>query len=322
MAPGPVTRLTYNTGQDIDPAWLAGGSSFVYTVQRTDREDADRCLAVMGEEGGTIRRMLCNRDPLSDDSMDVFEAASPARDGRLLYVYTTFDLRRLTPPRTRDMVLATVDSPLDLRYLVIFPYTADGGGYWHFGGSHIRWLTETSLVYRAMTPLFPEPCKGCRPDAAIPVQLVVVDILPDTIATRAIPGTIYATSVANDGSDVLYYTVLADSRVYRHTLSTGVTEEVWDFGPGLIARDVQVANGRLVAITGGNVTVEFLVGLGLVQNDDGGDVRLIDLALGTEVTVDAGGRLFRHAALSPDGSVLLAESLVDGSWDIFRVELP
>jgi hypothetical protein len=322
LVAGTVTRLTYNVGEDSDPAWLPDGTAFLYTTQRLDRADRDRCLAMMGAEGGTIRRLICNRAPRSDDSIDVLEAASPAPDGRIIYLYTTFDLRNLTPPRTRDLVMATVDSPLAFRYLIFFPYEAEGGGYTHFSASYVRWLTPGSFVYRAYTPHYPQPCKTCRPDAATPIELVVVDILPDTIRSRPVPGTIYATSVDASGDDVLYYTVLGDGRIYRHVLSTGLTDVIHDFGPGEIARDVQVRSGRLLAVVGGDVSIEFLVGLGFVQNDDGGRLRLLDLGSMAEVPVDDGGRLFRHAALSPDGTTVLAESLVDGAWDIFRVRLP
>jgi Tol biopolymer transport system component len=85
---------------------------------------------------------------------------------------------------------------------------------------------------------------------------------------------------------------------------------------------VQLHGNRLVAIVGGSVSVELLPDLGFVQNDDGGEVHLLALDGGADTILSTGGLEFRHPALSPDGRVLLAESLSGGQWDIWRLELP
>src|SRR5688572_12531680 len=52
--PGLLTRLTFNPGQDLAPAWLPDGSAIAYTGERGDRPDRDRCLAFMPGAGGPI----------------------------------------------------------------------------------------------------------------------------------------------------------------------------------------------------------------------------------------------------------------------------
>ncbi len=318
---GQMARLTFNLGDDLDPAWLPDGSAFLYTSERTDRIDHDRCFALMAATGGTVLRRICNTAPAADDSLDVFGYASPGPAGRLAFVYTTFDLRRLTPYRSRDLVVGTLDSPLTRTdRLYDFPYKAPGG-FPHYGASHIRWLSPTSFVYTGITDHYPEPCKDCRPDALTPIQLVVVDFSAGPV-TRPLPNTIYASSVVSPDPDTVLYTVLGDSRVYRQSISTGMTDVAFDFGFGVIARDIDLRGDRLVAVVGGDVNLVLLPGLGYVQYDDGGEVHVVSRLAGTDSVVNRGGPLLRHLALSPDGRVLLAESNVGGSWDIWRVELP
>jgi hypothetical protein len=314
-------RLTYNPGDDVDPAWFPGGDSILYTVERLDRRDRDRCLAVLPVSGGTISRLVCAYEPAALDSMNHFDAAAPGPDGRLAYVRTTYDLFPLSAWKHKELVTATIAEAIATRGWVRFPL-AGTGIYRHFGATHIRWLTSTTLVYRADIPHYPQPCKTCRRDTATPVQLIQLDIAGDTGVATAVPGTIYATSVAAQGSDSLFYTVLGGNLVYRHVISTGVTDTVLDFGPAGIVRDVQLRGTVLLAVVGGQVALAFLEGMGWVQYDDGGDLYVTDLARGTSVAVAAGGRLFRHPALSPDGRLVVAESRVGDSWDLWLVERP
>jgi len=316
-------QLTFNPGDDLDPAWYPDGSAFIYAMARRDRPDHDRCLAVMPAAGGTIRSMTCELKPSSVDTMDVFAVPSPGPDGRVAFLYSTFDLFRLTNYYTRWLVVGGLDSPL-VRHnrLIGYPYVPNGG-YEHDGIGEIRWLSPTRLAYQATLPHYPL-CKTCRPDAATPVQIVLVDIGGDTAVSEVVPNTIYATSMAFAGSDTLYYTILGDGRVFRRVLSTGQDTLLRDFGPTTIARDVQVRGSRVVVIVDGIVSVEYLPGMGYVQNDDGGVIHILDLDSGVESVVGAGGRLFRRGALSPDGHQLLAESWDSASldWDIWSIRLP
>ena len=320
--PDAWERLTFNPGDDLNPSWYPDGSAFIYAAERRDRPDHDRCLDVMPAEGGTIRSMTCELKPSSVDTMDVFAVPAPGPDGRIAFLYSTFDLYRLTNYYTRWLVVGRLDSPL-VRHnrLIGYPYQPNGG-YTHDGIGEIHWVSPTRLAYQATLPLYPL-CKTCRPDAATPVQIVLVDIGGDTAVAEAVPNTIYATSMDFAGSDTLFFTVLGDSRVFRRVLSTGQEAVVHDFGP-TIARDVQVRGTRVVVIVDGVVDVEYLPGLGYTQNDDGGIIHILDLDTGIETVVGAGGLPFRRGALSPDGHQLLAESWDEAGqdWDIWRIRLP
>ena len=324
LLPGTFTQLTYHSGDDLAPAWFPDGNSYIYTPNRLHRADHDRCLAIMPAAGGTISDMVCQRKPSSSDSMETFESPSPGPDGRIAFLYSTFDLFLLTSYHTRDLYVAPVDSPLVRRHRrFAYPFNAPGG-IEHDGVTRITWRSPTALAYVATLPHYPQPCKFCRPDVATPVQIVLVDISASPAQAVVVPNTIFATSVAAAGTDTLYYTLLGDSRVLRRVLSTGHDSVIHDFGAGGIARDVQVHGNRLFVIVGGDVNTELLVGMGWVQNDDGGVIEVYRLDDGSVNTVVGAGRLFRRAALSPDGHTLLAESRNDPSddWDIWRIELP
>src|ERR1043166_7375349 len=64
---GSTIRLTYNPRDDLGPVWLPDGSGFLYTAERGDRHDLDRCLVVMPRAGGSIEREICDRAPPADD---------------------------------------------------------------------------------------------------------------------------------------------------------------------------------------------------------------------------------------------------------------
>ena len=137
-----------------------------------------------------------------------------------------------------------------------------------------------------------------------------------------LPGSDQASSVAVAGSDTVYYTTNGDSRVYRLVLSTEAITVVHDFGLAGIARDVQVAGGRLVAVVGGSVSFDNDPLIGPVQRDGGGTLYLVSLATGVQRALTSGVELFRHPALSPAGDRLVTEMITGGSSEIWAVRLP
>src|SRR5919108_463722 len=85
LHPGVVARLTFNPGQDLMPAWVPGSDVIVYTAERLDRSDHDRCLAFMPASGGAITRYICGTT-LGDDSLNVYEETAVSADGQIVYV--------------------------------------------------------------------------------------------------------------------------------------------------------------------------------------------------------------------------------------------
>src|SRR3989442_1672413 len=165
--------------------------------------------------------------------------------------------------------------------------------------------------------------RGSRRADAVPtgLELVTMDLSAPIPVLDTLPGTDQASSVAVAGSDTVYYTRNGDARVFRLVLSTGATTVAHDFG-GPIARDVQVAGTRLVAVVGGAVSFSYDSNLQPVQRDGGGVLHLVDLTSGMDVTLTDAALAFRHPALAPSGTQLVAELVTGRTTDLWAVSLP
>jgi hypothetical protein len=111
---------------------------------------------------------------------------------------------------------------------------------------------------------------------------------------------------AGSGEDELYYTLGGDARIYRQELSSGAVSVVHDFGSAGIARDVHVVGNRLAAVVGGRVAFAIDSAIGPTQWDSGGELHVVSLQDGTDMTVPGPG-LFRRPQLSPSGAQIVAE---------------
>ena len=106
--------------------------------------------------------------------------------------------------------------------------------------------------------------------------------------------------------------------MYRRALSSGVVDTVVDFGALGIARDVQVRNGRLVAVVGGSVTAGAHPYLGYAQYDGGGPLYLVTLGTGLPTLVESVNDRWKHPTLDPAGTAVIAEQ----GGDLWRIPLP
>jgi len=320
-------RLTYNPGADLGPVWLPDGSGFFYTMERLDRSDRDRCLARMAAAGGTIEREICDLTPAADDSVDAYTGIGVAPDGKLAYVRATASLAVGWPvaPHDQQLVLGTLTDPYTVRVLLpSIPYPSPSGRI-HQGVAQVRWLSDSSLVYLGQQVSYPSVCMGCavRDTLASGLEIVRLDFGSGTPVLHVLPGTDLASSVTVGGPDTLFFTIIGDSRLFRLTLANDSVAVIHDFDSGNIARDVQVAGGRVLAIVGGNVSVIPDSIVGPMQRDSGGTIVLVDPASGTETPLVPLTQ-FRHPALSPDGRRIVAESYVGGSrsTDLWLLETP
>lgn len=327
FGPLPATRLTLNPGTDLTPAWRPGGGGIWYSAERLDRRDRDHCLAELPPEGGAIRRWVC-RTTASDDSINVLDNPAVSGDGRLVYVRSSGSLRFGRPlgPSAQQLVLATLDAlPPDAPTRVLQPLpTVAPGGRVHEAISHIGWLGLTRLVYLEETVRYPRPCSSCAPDTVrTGIEIVTLDFAAATPVLAVVPGTDSASSVAVGATgDTIYFTRNGDSRVYRHAFSSGQTDTVFDFGAAGIARDAQVANGRLVAVVGGDVTYVVDSILGGAQVDGGGSLHVVILATGADTVLGDTSFLFRRPAFAPGGRRVAAERWTNGSADLWLLEAP
>lgn len=320
---GPLVRLTYNAGADLSPVWLPDGSGFLYTMERADRFDRDRCLALLPPSGGTIAREICDRTPAADDSVDAYSSPAVSLDGRLAYVRASapLDVGRPLAPRYHELVVATLAAPQQARVLQSLPYVGPSGRG-HEEITQIRWVGDSTLVYVAQHVAYIPPCRGCPPDT-LPsgLELVRFDFSGPVPILTMLPGSDQASSVAVAAPDTLYFTLNGDSRVYSLALSTDAVAVVHDFGLGGIARDVQVAGRRMFAVVGGNVSFFNDPAAGPIQQDAGGPLIQVDLDTGSE-TLLAPGLSFRHPALAPTGSRLIGEVVFGRTTDLWLVEAP
>jgi len=322
--PGPVARLTFNPGVDAAAAWLPADGGILYTAERVDRADDDRCFAMMPPAGGGIFRYVC-RSTTADDSIDVFGESAVAADGRIAYVRSSahcFPGRPLAPDH-QALVVAPLEDPNRVRVLETIAYLAPSG-HTHQGVSHIRWLSSTRLVYLGESVTFPRLCQFCvRDTVRTGIEIVTLDLAGATPVLAVVPTTDSASSVAVGAtSDTIYFTRNGDSRVYCHAFSTGRTDTVYDFAAAGIARDVAFANGRVIAVVGGDVTYAVDSLNGPAQVDRGGALQVVTLATGAAAVLGDPASRYRRPAWAPDGVRATAERWVTGVADLWLLEVP
>jgi hypothetical protein len=304
---GPVHQVTFNVADDRTAAWLPGGDRFIYSTEREDQDDDDRCFAIQPAGGGTIARLACQRSVAHDDTTDVWESPAVNARGDLLYLRITSRIGRQKRDRA-ELMLGSLDDPAGARVLLAVPYTAEDGRL-HSGLGEIRWLSDERFVYLAQRLIY----QGSTffPDTFLTgLGVVEVSLAGGVPNRRLVPGTQWASSVSAGGDDdTIYYTLGGDSRVFRQSLASGEVAVVHDFGEAGIARGLQVRGERLVAVVGGSVRFADEGELEMVQRDEGGQIRIADLsATGSQVLAASADTLFHRPALSPDGGRVVAEA--------------
>ncbi len=299
-------RLTWNLGDDRTPSWLPDGTAIVYSSEREDRPDHDRCLALLPPGGGTLRGRFCPTDPVQSDSTNLFQSPAVSAGGRWFYhqVVSWIGQQKLGEATLR---LAPASNPLDGALVARLPYTASNGRI-HSSIRSPAWLDPNTVVY--LGELLFYQGSSFFPDTFVTgLDIVRLDLSASAPSPMVVPGTEYASSVAVSGeAATIYYTLGGDSRVYRRHLVTGAVDTVYDFGAGTIARDVTISGTRLAAVVDGSVLYQFEAAhQAWVQRDEGGDLHLVDLATSAHSVFATDSVLFRHPVFSPDGRRLVAE---------------
>jgi hypothetical protein len=294
-------RITLNPGADRTPAWLAGDTAVLYSVERGDPPH-DRCLGVLSARSWTLERWLCHASPPSADSTDSFEWPAVRAGGKLAYQWGT-----TTPGSAIDLhrylVVATLARWESRRVLATFDLGASTGLAID-GVRQLGWIGDTSIVYvHEQMGVAPNPFTGKLDTSVAPLRIERVDFGGDSAITTAVSGTAGATSVAVDDSGAaIYYTLPADTVVYRRWLASAVVDTLYAFAAGEVPTDVQVRGDRLVAVIGG-------------------DLHLVDLSTATETVVPGLGVVFGHPALSHDGHRIVVEGRASGAEpDLWRVD--
>lgn len=304
-AAAPI-RLTYNERDDRTASWLPDGSGIIFSSERPDRRDEDRCLAILPPTGGRIERYLCSLQPRHDNRTDVMESPAVSSEGRIVYLATdsdTFQVKR----SGSEMVLGRVDDPNERHVLTNVPILGPSGRSYNLFG-YTRWLSPTRFVFLTQD-LFYEGSTHLPDTFTTGLEVLRADLEGDRAVFSPVPGTDYASSVsAGDSEDVIYYTLGGDSRVYRQNLVTAERAVVWDFGPGQVVRDAHVVGDRLAAIVGRSVLYRFEDAHGWTQRDEGGDLHVVSLSSGPLAVFAYDTVLFHRPMLSPAGDRVVVEA--------------
>lgn len=205
----------------------------------------------------------------------------------------------------RDSRAPSAD-PLQSTRIIGLPYTAPNGRI-HSSVRSPQWIGGDTVVFLA-EQLFYEGSTFFPDTFYTGLDVALFDLSSGTPELQVIPGTDYASSVAvSEDGEALYYTLGGDSRILKRVLATGEVTTAYDFGSGVIARDVQVRGRYLAAVVGRSVLYRFEDAHGYVQRDEGGDLALVDLVGGTTALFSTDSVLFRHPVISPDGARLVVE---------------
>lgn len=317
LAPGQPAQITFSPGQDLIPEWLPDGSAFVYTAERRDRADRDRCFAFIPGDpgGGTISRYACGT-VAADDSLNVYDEAAILGDS---IAYVRASTERFLPglgPDRQELVIGPLANPTAARVVQRIPFTTSWGETYD-AISHLAWLDAGRLAFIGEHVTYPRGCSSCVPDTVrTGVEITFADVTGAVAYTQMTDGNSASSLAAAANGDTVYFTRNGETHVFRRALSAGLTDTLITFLAG-VARDVSVnsGGGTLAAIVGGSPG-------GPAQSDRGG---LLYIARTGAIINQIGNPswLFRRPALSPDGS-----RLVVSAWngapnaDLWLFQLP
>ena len=315
LIPGSIAQVTYSPGQDVIPAWLPDGSGFVFTAERRDRADRDRCLAFMSDIGGAISRYVCSTSA-ADDTLNVFDEAAMLGDS-IAYVRASTErfLQGIGPDR-QELVIAPIADPNATRLLQRIPFTTAWGATYD-AISHLAWLGPGRLAFIGEHVTYPRACSSCIPDTVrVGIGVAIADVAGAAPVYTRMPDGDSASSLAVDagGIIIIYFTRNGDTRVYRRSGPSLPTDTLFDFGAAGVVRDIAVRSGTIAAVVGGAVG-------SATSPDRGGALYLLDGPVPSQIGDPLS--LYRRPALSPDGNRLVVSAWRGApNGDLWLFQLP
>lgn len=311
---GEPLRLTYSPGTDRTAQWAPDGVHIYYAFDELRVGPSWRgCVGPLPATGGRRGTPICETDPnyVNRPSFPSWPAANVG--GAVAFWRQVVSGGPLLPGKS-DLVIRPPGESTALESVLPIPYFEAVQGRSHQGIAFLQWLGTDSLIFVGQGVV-----RSTNDNVSTGMEIVTFDPSLGTAGVAPIPGTQWASSVAVGGnSDTLYFTLGGDSMVYRRVRSTGVTDTIYDFGALGIARDVQVKQGRLTAVVGGNVTFGPHASLGMAQYDGGGPIYAVDLPGGAPVMLGTPFDTYRFPTLAPDGYAVIGEQ--DG--DLWRISIP
>lgn len=300
---GGLQRLTFGAAGDWAVRWLPGDSALMYSWRDPARRDGDRCLAFQPIPGYRITREVCSRGPLFDsETTQVVLAAAVSAGGRLAFVEQHGAVGRGVAHR--GLFVGRLNDSTPAVEVTSLPRTVPGA-LLHPNMEQLIWSDESTLVYVASAI-----SRAAVDLRSVPLEIGRVLFRGGAVSVAGVPGTAGASSLSIDATTGTAYATFAnDSRVYSLNLETGQRTVAVDLTAFGIPRDVQVANGYLVAVCRGRTFPVDPGAYGVASfEDDGGDLLFVELGAAGAPTVLARNLiLWKRPALSSDGSRVVAE---------------
>ena len=326
---GDPVRLTY--GGAANPAWTPDGDGVVVPFAEGGRPDGDVCLAMVPAAGGTIRHLVCHVGPLTTDTVDILAMPAVAEDGRLAFVRRSRPLGTVND-RERWIAFVPWDDPAAESRVRSVPFQSSAGAQLTSIGA-VRWAGDDRLIFLARGETLVAPCPTCDPILVESGRRIVsVDLGGATPQYTEIETAGNPVGVAADGNDI-YFVLAGDTRVYRQTGTAGAPAVVHDFVGRTMVRDIDVAGGRLVAVTDGFAIQFDDTPDGTLIQSGPGDLYLVDLSSGSEQQLERSNLRFAAPALSPSGEEIavagvpvavteLGDVAISGPADVWRFGEP
>jgi hypothetical protein len=299
FAAGQPTRLTYG-GTARTPSWTPDGEAILFAFVDDGRDDHDTCIGSMPRGGGSVTRTICHSGALTADSLDRLEFPSLSSEGELAFVRASRIIGSLVD-RERLLAVAPWDGAAPARRVQGIPFAFDGEQRTSIAS--VQWLDDARLAFVANGEAIVVPCEDCEPIVVESGREILIAEAAAAAGLTVVPTPGNATSVSGTPGD-LYYTLAGDTRLYR-AAAGGTASVVHDFGALGVVRDVHAGGDRLVMVVGGLVPV-YETDAGTVQQDEGGELWVMDLPGGTPTLIRSLTHFFRRPVLSPDGEVIAA----------------
>jgi hypothetical protein len=229
---GSPARLTWAEGDEVAPAWVPGGTSFIYAFRFPESSEGDGCLGVLNAAGGQMTRTFCYVSEGQADSVDTLAWPAVSADGRVAYVHSS-RLPLQDQPSVTRLIVSPLEHPTQRTIVRALPFTGPDGAFF-VGLTSTQWLGAERLAFLGQVQEVVIPCPGC--DAQVirrPAGILTVSVEDGAVAVAA--GTTDVTGIAAGPTpDQLYLTRDGESRIFLRTLSTGVETEAHGFEGGTV----------------------------------------------------------------------------------------
>ncbi len=250
FAAGSPTRLTYDPGMDLFPSWRHDGESLVYSYQPPERDDHDRCIAVMLASAGT-RREVCYAAVDGATRTDALEWPALDQAGNLIFTHYISAIGDRIPDRG-SLRIGTLDAPFDGRVLLTLPNGVGATGFTRIGQT--EWSGADEFLFVAQDYLMlGNLANGNKKDTTyIGLGIIRGTLSSSGVSFAAVAGTDSATGFTRSAAgDTIYFSRYQDTRLYAVPATGGARQVVFTAatsGDGWVLRDPTRIGTRVAVV--------------------------------------------------------------------------